>query len=62
MDDKIIVCNRGALLSKDGSKGLATIRKALTTLAASDKKRGLNNRVLYLDDSATMKKLGARWY
>jgi len=37
MDDKIIVSNRGGLLSKYGSKGRATIRKALTTLAATDK-------------------------
>ena len=57
MDDKIIISNRGALLSKYGSKGLTAIRKALTALAAADKKRGISSRVLYLDDKAGMKKL-----
>ena len=58
MDDKIIISNRGALLSKYGSKGLTAIRKALTALAAADKQRGISSRVLYLDDKAGMKKLG----
>jgi len=57
MDDKIIVTNRSALVLKYGSKGLAAIRKALTALAAADKKRGIKSRVLYLDDQASMKKL-----
>jgi len=57
MDDKIIVTNRGALVRKYGSKGHAAIRKALTALAAADKKRGIKSRVLYLDDQASMKKL-----
>ena len=38
MDDKIIVTNRSALVRKYGSKGLATIRKALTALTAADKR------------------------
>lgn len=59
MDDKIIVTNRGALVRKYGNKGLAAIRKALTALAAADKKRGIKSRVLYLDDQASMKKLRA---
>jgi hypothetical protein len=60
MDDKIIVTNRSALVRKYGSKGLATIRKALTALAAADKKRGIKSRVVYLDDPASMKKMGGR--
>ena len=36
MDDKIIVTNRKALLSKYGSKGFATIRKALAVLTAEE--------------------------
>lgn len=58
MDDKIIVTNRSALVRKYGSKGLATIRKALTALTAADKKRGIKSRVVYLDDKAGMKKMG----
>lgn len=60
MDDKIIVSNRSALLKKYGSKGLATIRKSLAALAAADKKRGIKSRVVYLDNKATMKKMGGK--
>lgn len=58
MDDKIIMTNRSALVKKYGSKGLATIRKALTALTLADKKRGIKSRVVYLDDKAGMKKMG----
>lgn len=58
MDDKVIVTNRSALVKKYGSKGLTSIRKALTALAAADKKRGLKSRVVYLDDKVSMKKMG----
>jgi hypothetical protein len=57
MDDKVIVTNRNALTKKYGGNGLATIRKALTALAAADKKRGIQSRVVYLDDATTMKKM-----
>jgi hypothetical protein len=60
MDDKIIVTNRSALVGKYGSKGFATIRKALAALAAADKKRGIKSRVVYLDDKASMKKIGGK--
>ncbi|MDZ4819917.1 MAG: hypothetical protein SGJ20_13185 [Planctomycetota bacterium] len=60
MDDKIIVTNRSVLASKYGSKGLVTIRKALTGLIAADKKRGIQSRVVYLDDKAAMKKMGGK--
>jgi hypothetical protein len=58
MDDKLIVTNRKALIEKYGVKGLATIRKALASLIASDRKRGIVTRVIYLDDSRTMRKMG----
>lgn len=58
MDDKIIVTNRGALARKYGSQGLAAIRKALTTLKSADKARGIKTRIVYLDDKATLQKLG----
>jgi hypothetical protein len=60
MDDKIIVTNRSALVRKYGAQGLATIRKALTTLTSADKKRGIKTRVVYLDDKAIMKKMGGK--
>ncbi len=60
MDDKIIVTNRKALLSKYGSKGFATIRKALAVLTAADKKRGINSRIVYLDYVTDMKKTGGK--
>lgn len=60
MNDKIIVTNRSALVRKYGSKGLATIRKALTALRAADKKRGMKSRVVYLDHKASMKKMGGK--
>ena len=60
MDDKIIITNRKALLRKYGSKGFAMIRKALTVLAAADKKRGIKSRVVYLDYEADMKKVGGK--
>ena len=60
MDDKIIVTNRKALLSKYGSKGFATIRKAVAVLTAADKKRGINNRIVDIDYATDMKKTGGK--
>lgn len=60
MDDKIIVTNHKALSMKYGNKGFSTISKALTVLAAADKKRGIKTRVVYLDDNADMKKAGGK--
>lgn len=55
--DKITVSNRKALLRKYGSEGFAMIENALTELIAADNKRGIRNRVVYLDDKTTMKKI-----
>lgn len=60
MDDKIIVSNRAALTAKYGKKGLTAIGAALNKLKAADKKRGLVTRVVYLDDVASMTKLGGK--
>jgi hypothetical protein len=60
MDDKVIVTHRSTLTAKYGAKGLAKVRAALGALVAADKNRGVNARVVYLDDAATMKKLGAK--
>lgn len=60
MDDKVIVTNRSALMKKYGRQGTAKIRQAMRVLSAADKKRGMKNRVVYLDDANTMKKLGGK--
>ena len=58
MDDKIIVTNKSALKAKYGTAGLAKIKAACDKLIASDKKRGLATRIIYIDDAAAMTKLG----
>lgn len=60
MDDKVIVTNRSALIKKYGRQGTAKIRQAMRALSAADKKRGMKNRVVYLDDAKTMKKFGGK--
>jgi hypothetical protein len=60
MNDKIIVTNREALLKKYGKKGFGTIRKTLTVLEATEKKRGIKSSVVYLDNETIMKKMGSR--
>ncbi len=60
MDDKVIVTNRSALIKKYGRQGVAKIRQAIRALSAADGKRGIKNRVVYLDDAKTMKKLGSK--
>ena len=59
MEDKVIVTNRGALTAKYGPAGFAKIKTAITALMAADNTRGLKARLVYLDDAAAMKKLGA---
>ena len=60
MDDKIIVTNRSALVKKYGTKSLAAIRKALTSLITADKARGIKSRVIYLDNAVNMKSVGGK--
>lgn len=60
MDDKVIATNRSVLMKKYGRQGMTKIRQAIRALSAADKKRGLKNRVVYLDDIKTMKKLGGK--
>lgn len=57
MDDKIIVTNLGRLKAKYGASGLAKINSAVKKLIAADKKRGLDTRLIGLDDAAAMKKV-----
>lgn len=60
MEDKIIVSNRAALSAKYGTAGLAKIKAAITALIAADKARGLNTRLVYLDDAVAMRRLRGR--
>jgi hypothetical protein len=59
MEDKIIVTHRAALTAKYGTQGVKKIAAALKALIAADKARGLNARVIYLDDAQAMKALHA---
>ncbi len=59
LDDKLIVSNKGALRRKYGAAGLKQVNAALAALVAADRKRGLRTKVLYLDDSRSMKAAGA---
>ncbi len=60
MEDKTIVTHRGALNAKYGPGGFAKIRAALAALVVADKKLGIKTGIVYLDDTAAMKKLGAK--
>src|SRR5690349_11927320 len=55
MDDKIIVSNRSALTQKYKSAGVTKIRAAVAALIAADKVRGINTRLVFLDDATAMK-------
>ena len=56
MDDKIIVSNKSALTAKYGPKGVTKIRQAIDRLIAADAKRGIKSRLVYLDETAAMKR------
>ena len=51
--DKIIVTHRGRLVAKYGS-GMARIDAAVKELVAADAERGINTRLIALDDTAAM--------
>ena len=59
MEDKVILTHRSALAAKYGSDGGKKVHAALTALVAADEERGFKTRLVYLDDVAAMKKLGA---
>jgi hypothetical protein len=59
LDDKVIVTNVKALEAKYGKAGVTAIRKAIRSLIAADKKRGISTRLVALDDAVAMKKLKA---
>jgi hypothetical protein len=55
MYDKIIVSNKSALVTKYGNGGVAKINDAIKRLIASDLKRGLKTKLVFLDDAGAMK-------
>jgi hypothetical protein len=59
MDDKIIVSNRSALVTKYGSAGVTKITEAVKALIAADATRGIKSRLVFLDDAKVMKGLKA---
>ncbi len=58
--DKIIVSNRSALIAKYQAAGFAQVDTALARLVGVDQKAGLKSTVIYLDDAAAMKAIGAQ--
>lgn len=58
--DKLIVTNRSALQEKYGTAGLKQILAALKKLIAADKKKGLTDRLAFLDEKKDMAKVKGR--
>ena len=56
LSSKVVVSNRSALLSKYRVPGVKAIEKALDQLAKTDKRRGIQTRLVYLDGAG----LGAK--
>lgn len=59
MADKVIITNLSALKEKYRASGVMAIKKAIRSLIAADKKRGLNTTLVALDDAKQMEKLNA---
>lgn len=57
--DKLLVTHLGALRRKYGADGAARVRDALDALVEADDARGLDTRVLLLDNTSSMKAIGA---
>jgi hypothetical protein len=56
---KVIVTHRTAARAKYGAAGWSTIRRAVSTLIAADKSRGVTTRLLAVDAAADAKTVGA---
>lgn len=57
MADKVIITNLSALKDKYRAAGVMAIKKAIKSLIAADKGRGLNTTLIALDDERQMQKL-----
>jgi len=58
MADKIIVSNKEALKGKYGTQGFAALKRAVDDLIGADKARGLETKLVFIDDAAAMQKIG----
>jgi hypothetical protein len=56
--DKILIANQGALQAKYKAAGLAAIQKAVASLIAADRARGIKTDIIYIDDAASMIAIG----
>lgn len=56
--DKLIIANRSAMQTKYGPAGLASVQAALQRLLQADAGRGLQTRILYIDDTVQMTAVG----
>ena len=52
LSSKILVTNRAALVAKYGTSGVKQIEKAVASLIAADRPRGMNTRLIYLDGAS----------
>lgn len=57
--DKLLVTHEGALRRKYGADGYAAVRAGLDALVEADLGRGLRSRVLLLDNTTSMRAVGA---
>jgi hypothetical protein len=57
--DKVILTNVSALKTKYGAQGLRTVQSAVTGLIQADKARGLQTKLIALDDATAMSGLSA---
>ncbi len=59
MVDKVIVSNARALKAKYGKSGFDLVKTAVKDLITADARRGLQTRLVFIDDAAAMRRLGA---
>jgi hypothetical protein len=57
--DKVILTNAGALKKKYGAQGMRDVQSAVSALIQADKARGLQTRLIAVDDPAVMGSLSA---
>src|SRR4029079_14792465 len=53
--DKVIIANRKAMRGKYSLEGAKLVEQALDKLIAADARRGLTTRVVWIDETASMK-------
>lgn len=58
--EKLIVTSRSALRRKYGERGIARIDRALQRLIEADRRRGIDDAVIAIDNAAEMRRWGAK--